>query len=52
MVVYMGVIMSEVLYQTPKKDYFCEAEPSIIDDFAYEAKPSKGKIDCPRVQRV
>ena len=32
---YMGVIMSEVLYQAPKKDYFCEA------------KPSNGKIDCP-----
>ena len=48
----MGVIMSEVLYKTPKRDYFCEAEPSINDHFACEAKPSKGKIDCPRAQRV
>ena len=37
---YMGVIMSEVIYQTPKKDYVCEAEPSINDHFACEAKPS------------
>ena len=49
---YMGVIMSEVLYQTPKKDYFCDAEPCINDHFACEAKPSKGKIEYPRVQRV
>ena len=49
---YMGMIMSEVLYQAPKKDHLCEAEPNINDYFACKAKPSKGKIDCPRAQRV
>ena len=48
----MGVIMSKVLYKTPKKEYFCEAEQSINDHFACKAKPSIGKIDYPRAQRV
>ena len=41
---YMGVIMSDLLYWTLKKDYFCEVDPIINDNFACEAKPSKGKI--------
>ena len=45
---YIGVIMSEVLYQAPRKDYFCKAEPSTNTLFACQAKPSKYKTDCPR----
>ena len=42
---YKGVIIIELLYKAPKKDNFCKAKTSINDHFAYQAKPSKGKID-------
>ena len=38
------VVMSELLYQAPNKDYFCEAKPSTNDPFA--CKLFLGLIKC------
>ena len=45
---YMGVIMSELLHQTPKKDYFCEVEPSMNDNFACQCRQAifRSLIKC------
>ena len=49
---YGGDYDRGTLFIGPLKNYFCEAKTGINDHLAYEAKPSKGKIDCPRAHRV
>ena len=49
---YRGVIKREAVYKCTNKDYLPEAQPRANDHFTCEAKPSKGKMHCPRAQRV
>ena len=45
---YKGVIKREAVYKCTNKDYLPEAKPRANDHFTCKAKPSKGKIHCPR----
>ena len=45
---YKGVIKREAVYKCTNKDYLPEAEPRANDHFTCKAKPSKGKMLCPR----
>ena len=45
---YKGVIKREVVNKCTNKDYLPEADPRANDHFTCEAKPSKGKLHCPR----
>ena len=45
---YKGVIKREAGYKGTNKDYLPKAKPRGNDHFTWEAKPSKGKMHCPR----
>ena len=47
---YKGVIKREAVYKCTDTDYLPEPEPEprANDHFICEAKPSKGKMHCPR----
>ena len=45
---YNWDIKREAVYKCTNKDYLPEAKPRDNDHFTCEAKPSKGKMHCPR----